>query len=155
MGLKTVTIAALTLGDAGWDGLLAYVDACSWRGARSLVRKMRAGAFSGGWARVFAARVEGELAGFCSLAAEDGLVDDEPGRTPYIGYVYVDERFRGSRLSGRLIDAAAARAAELGYRAVYIRSGEVGLYECFGFTPVGAAHDSHGNLETVFVRAIE
>lgn len=144
-------IFLLAPGDAGWEDALALVDACPWRGARSLARKMREGYFTG-WQRVVLAAVDGEPAGFCTLAAEDGLVDDD--RTPFIGYVYVDERFRGRRLSGRMLGAAEERARALGFRRMYIRSGEVGLYERFGYTVCGTGRDRRGNEETVFSREL-
>lgn len=142
-------IAAINPADSLWSTALAFVDACPWRGARSLARKMREGCFTG-WQCVILAMVDGEPAGFCTLAAEDGLVDDD--RTPFIGYVYVDERFRGRRLSERMIRVAEDLAHTAGFARMYIRSGEEGLYEKFGYEPCGVGRDRHGEVETVFSR---
>ena len=145
------SIAAINPADSLWSTALAFVDACPWRGARSLARKMREGYFTG-WQCVILAMVDGEPAGFCTLAAEDGLVDDD--RTPFIGYVYVGERFRGRRLSERMIRVAEDRARVAGFTCMYIRSGEEGLYEKFGYEPCGVGRDRHGEVETVFSREL-
>lgn len=136
---------------ARWDAALAFVDACPWRGAHSLARKMREGYFTG-WQRVILATVDGRPAGFCTLSAEDGLVDDD--RTPFIGYVYVDGRFRGRRLSERMIRTAEDRARAAGFTRAFIRSDEEGLYEKFGYVPCGVGRDRHGAVETVFSREL-
>ena len=145
------SIAAINPADSLWSTALAFVDACPWRGARSLARKMREGCFIG-WQRVILATVDGEPAGFCTLAAEDGLVDDD--RTPFIGYVYVDERFRGRRLSERMIRVAEDLAHTAGFTRMYIRSGEEGLYEKFGYESCGVGRDRYGEVETVFSREL-
>lgn len=145
------TILAIDEANGLWSTALAFVDACPWRGARSLARKMREGYFTG-WQCVILVTVDGEPAGFCTLAAEDGLVDDE--RTPFIGYVYVDERFRGRRLSEHMIRVAEDRARAAGFTRMYIRSGEEGLYEKYGYAPCGVGRDRHGEVETVFSREL-
>ena len=106
------TILAIDEANGLWSTALAFVDACPWRGARSLARKMREGYFTG-WQCVILVTVDGEPAGFCTLAAEDGLVDDD--RTPFIGYVYVDERFRGQTfvLTGALPTYTRDQAAQI------------------------------------------
>lgn len=145
------TILAIDEANGLWSTALAFVDACPWRGARSLARKMREGYFTG-WQCVILVTVDREPAGFCTLAAEDGLVDDD--RTPFIGYVYVDERFRGRRLSEHMIRVAEDRARAAGFTRMYIRSGEEGLYEKFGYAPCGVGRDRQGEVETVFSREL-
>ena len=73
---------------------------------------------------------------------------------PFIGYVYVGERFRGRRLSERMICVAEDRARAAGFTCMYIRSGEEGLYEKFGYEPCGVGRDRHGEVETVFSREL-
>ena len=144
-------IAALTAADALWDEVARCAEACSWRAGKSLASAMREGRIAG-WERVFAALDGGQVAGFCTLCAEDCL----PGApyTPYIGYVFVGESHRGHRLSQRLIDAAANYAASLGFARVYLVSDHRGLYEKYGFIAVDAypAPWDEEETETVFAR---
>lgn len=57
-----------------------------------------------GWERVFAAYINEEIAGYCTLARKD-CIPDVP-YSPYIGYMFVDEKYRGRRLSQKLIQCA-------------------------------------------------
>ena len=63
-------IAALTAADALWESVARCAEACSWRAGKSLASAMREGRIAG-WERVFAALDGGQIAGFCTLCAED------------------------------------------------------------------------------------
>ena len=69
-----------------------------------------------------------KVAGFCTFAEKDEL-PEECKFTPFIGFVFVDEPYRGKRLSELMIQSAILYARELGYEKIYIMSGEIGLYE--------------------------
>ena len=143
-------IIALTPGHPRWNDLADYAEACSWRAGPLLARAMREGGFSG-WERVFAATVDGEFAGYCTLTAHDELPED-CGFTPFIGFVFGDERFRGRRLSQALIESARACARTLGFAEIYIMSGEIGLYEKYGFRKLGEYETIYGATDQLFVR---
>ena len=145
-------ILELTSADPLWEGLADYAEACSWRAGPLLARAMRTDGFPG-WERVFAARADDSFAGYCTLTAHDEMPED-CGYTPFVGFVFVDERFRGQRLSGKLIEAACARAWELGFNNIYIMSGEVGLYEKYGFEKLGDMETIYGTTDQLFVRAL-
>ena len=51
--------------------------------------------------------------------------------------MFVDERYRGMRLSQRIIDAAAEYARRLGFEYVYLISDHENFYEKYGFENVG------------------
>ncbi len=57
--------------------------------------------------------------------------------SPFIGFVFVDENYRGKRISETLIKKVIEYANELGYENIYIMSGEQGLYEKYGFEKIG------------------
>ena len=61
----------------------------------------------------------------------------------FIGFMFVDENFRGHRLSEKLIDAACDVARSQGYSRIYLMTGEIGLYEKYGF-------EKQGNLKTLY-----
>ncbi|MDR0369928.1 MAG: GNAT family N-acetyltransferase [Candidatus Peribacteria bacterium] len=63
------------------------------------------------WERVFVA-VDGDMiAGFCTFTREDGIPNVP--YTPYIGYIFVDENYRGQRLSEQMIETVIHYARTL------------------------------------------
>jgi len=148
-----MTIIALDPIHPDWLTLADYAQCCSWRAGASLAHAMRSGFFQS-WERVFAA-LDGEtIAGYCTLAERDCL-EDVP-YSPYIGYVFVDEAYRGQRLSQRLIESSLAYAGTLGFEKVYLVSDHQGLYEKYGFIPIDVrpAPWNPNEMETIFMRTI-
>lgn len=147
-----MTIRALTSADAAWASVAAYADACPWSAGSLLARNMRSESYRD-WERVFAAFTDsGDIAGYCTLAAEDCLPDVP--YTPYIGMVFVGEPYRGRRLSGQLLQAASDYAASLGFPRVFLVSDHAGLYEKYGFSKIDErpAPWNPEQMETVFFR---
>lgn len=71
------------------------------------------------------------LISFCALADWD---DVQPtAMSPWIGFVYTFENYRGNRYSQLLIDEACAIAKQTKAEFVYISTTHVGLYERYGF----------------------
>ena len=54
--------------------------------------------------------------------------------TPWVGFVYTFPAFRGKRHMGQLLDHAAVLARLEGKEAIYISTGETGLYEKYGYS---------------------
>lgn len=73
--------------------------------------------------------------------------------TPFIGFVFVDEQYRGKRLSELMIKSATSYAYELGYKKIYIMSGEIGLYEKYGFNKLGDYETIYGSIDQLFVKS--
>ncbi len=71
---------------------------------------------------------------------------------PFVGFVFVDEAYRGQRLSGRMFDEAGSYAASLGYENIYVFSGEEGLYEKLGFVKLGDYETIYGGVEQLYLR---
>ena len=67
--------------------------------------------------------------------------------------MFVDERFRGNRLSEKMIEAVSNYAKENGYAKIYIMSGEVGLYEKYGFDKIGDYETIYGSVDQLFVKS--
>ena len=146
-----IEIFAMTRGHEYWGKTIALAEKCPWKAGPHLAQKMRENDFAE-WERVFAAVEEGRVAGFCTLAEKDRL----PAQyefSPFIGFVFVDEAYRGKRLSEQIIDAASSYARSLGYKKIYVLSGERGLYEKFGFEKIGC-FPTIGTTEQLFVRPI-
>lgn len=146
-------IFLMTQGHPCWEETLDFARNCSWRAGPHLAEKMQKNDFLP-WERVIAARVDGQPAGYCTFAAQDELPED-CGFSPFIGFVFVDEHFRGRRLSALMLQKAELYARKLGYEKVYILSGEIGLYEKFGFEKLGDYKTIYGAVDQLFVKTTE
>lgn len=144
-------IHSMAQGHKYWEETMALAERCSWKAGPFLARKMRENDFEA-WERVFAARVDGCAAGFCTLAGKDELPEGH-AFTPFIGFVFVGEAYRGRRLSEAMIRAATAYARELGYEKVYLMSGEKGLYEKYGFEKLGDYETIYDTVDSLFVKS--
>ena len=124
-------IYAMYQGHKFWEKTLQMAAKCSWRAGPVLTQKM----------------VQNDL-------TEKDELPEEYGFAPFIGFVFVDEKFRGKRLSQLLINNAISYARELGYRKIYIMSGEKGLYEKYGFVKLGDYRTVYDATEQLFVKLI-
>lgn len=143
-----VEIHTLTRDHPLWERTIAMAEHSSWKAGPYLANLMRRNAFAP-WERVFAATVEGNVAGYCTLTEKDELPPEQPF-TPLIGFVYVDENYRGKRLSQQMIRRATAYAHSLGYEKIYLMSGEHGLYEKYGFVKLGEHETVWGDVDQLF-----
>lgn len=133
-----------------WIDVANYADNCSWAAGKNLARQMRSNSFSD-WERVFVALVDNQIAGYCTLAKTD-CIPNVP-YTPYIGYMFVGEQYRGNRLSKKLIDFTLAYAKEVGFDKIYLVSDHVNLYEKYGFIKIDEkpAPWNPETMETIFM----
>lgn len=72
------------------------------------------------WERVIVALNDDEICGYCTVAITDCIPDVH--YTPYIGYLFVDEKWRGNRLSQRLIIYSMSYLKSVGFDKVYLVS---------------------------------
>ena len=142
----------MTQGHPYWEETISLANRCSWRAGPLLAEKMKKNDFKER-ERVCAACVGGKVAGFCIVAEKDELPEKYPF-TPFIGFVFVAEEYRGKRLSEKMIQHGAAYACHLGYEQIYIMSGEIGLYEKYGFVKLGDFETIYGNVDQLFVMNI-
>ncbi len=134
-----------------WNETICLAEKCPWKAGPYLALKMKNNDFNT-WERVFVAYVNGKVAGFCTFAEKDEL-PEEYKFTPFIGFVFVDEPYRGKRLSELMIQSAILYARELGYEKIYIMSGEIGLYEKYGFEKLGDYETIYGSIDQLFVKS--
>ena len=146
-----VTFRVLAQSDALWERVAAYAERCSWGAGASLAREMREGALSD-WETVIAALDGDEICGFCNVSKKDCM--PELCYTPYVGYVFVDEAYRGHRLSQRMIEAAADYLKSVGFSEIYLTSDHVNLYEKYGFRAIDRRRAFWGGLETIYRKEI-
>jgi predicted GNAT family N-acyltransferase len=141
-------IESLFYNDNLWQIVAEYAQNCSWKAGTTLAKQMNECHFSD-WERVFAALDGVQIAGYCTLAKSDCIPDI--AYTPYIGFVFVEEQYRGNRFSEKLIFSALAYAKELGFDKVYLVSDHVNLYEKYGFVKIDEKKAPWGAMETIFM----
>lgn len=147
-----IEILGMTVGHAYWQKTMQFAETCSWRAGPYLANEMRKGAFHD-WERVFAAVINGEIIGFCTLMKYDELPESY-GYSPFIGFVFVREEYRGNRLSERMIEAVVEYAGSIGFEKIYLMSGEKGLYEKFGFRKIGDFPTIFNTIDQLFERTV-
>lgn len=141
-------IESLFYSDKLWEAVAEYAEKCSWRAGVTLAKQMKEGYFTD-WERVFAALDGDHIAGYCTFCKTDCIPDI--AYTPYIGFVFVGEQYRGNRLSEKLILSALAYATGLGFERVYLVSDHVNLYEKYSFVKIDEKEAPWGAMETIFM----
>lgn len=144
-------IEPVTYTDALWDEVKRYAAACSWRAGKSLAQEMQNHAFSD-WERVFVLHENGNIYGYCTVAKKDCIPDLT--YTPYIGYLFVDEKKRGHRMGQKLILAAMGYLRNVGFHEVYLVSDHENLYEKYGFSVICRAAAPWGAVEKIYHQSL-
>lgn len=148
--MTKTTIHVMTQQHPRWEATIRCAETCSWRAGPQLADKMRRKDFAEN-ERVLCAEIDGKIAGFCTVAEKDELPEGYDF-TPFIGFVFVEEGFRGHRLSEKLIRTALSWAGRNGWEKIYLMSGEIGLYEKYGFVKLGDYRTVYGSTDQLFVR---
>ena len=128
-----------------WNKTISFAQSCSWKAGPVLAERMKENAFQN-WERVIVAVENDGIVGFCTFTEKDEL-PEEYGYFPFIGFMFVDERYRGNRISEAMIRRVLSYAESIGFRTVYIMSGEHGLYEKYGFTVIGDYNTIYGTTD--------
>ena len=92
-------ISVMTYGHPLWENTISFAENCSWKAGPYLAKMMRNKEFSE-TERVFVASEGDEIIGYCTFAKKDELLDDAQ-YTPFIGFVFIDEK---SRVKGLIIN---------------------------------------------------
>lgn len=150
--LKILKIYEIAHGHRLWQEVIQFAENCSWRAGKSLAALMKENQFLD-WERVFVACVEGKIVGYCTFAQKDEL-PEKYDFSPFIGFVFVDEKYRGNRISEQMINSVIAYAVKLGFEKAYIMSGERGLYEKYGFEKIGDFETIYNTVDQLFVKTI-
>ena len=89
-----------------------------------------------------------ELCAFCTLADKDDIQPTD--LTPWVGFLYTFENYRGRRLAGELLSHAEALARADGKEAVYISTNHERLYEKYGYSFLEMQKDIEGADSRVY-----
>lgn len=146
-----MVLKAITSSDEIWEKVRNYAEACSWRAGKSLADAMDGCIFTE-WERVIVALDDGKICGYCTVAKTDCIPD--VNYTPYIGYMFVGEEYRGNRLSQRLIQYSMDYLKSLGFDKVHIVSDHENLYEKYGFEVIDRKTAPWGVEEKIYMRSL-
>lgn len=141
----------ITPTDDLWEKVSRFAKNCSWNAGKSLSQRMCDNAFSD-WERVIVALHENEIAGYCTVSETD-CIPDIP-YTPYIGYLFVNEAYRGQRLSQKLISHAMTYLKSAGFHQVSLVSDHENLYEKYGFRVIDRKPAPWGELEKIYTKEL-
>lgn len=141
-------IKAISQSDKLWEKTIEYALKCPWKAGPFLGRAMKENHFLD-WERVFIVLKQENIIGFCTLSKTDCIPD--VSYSPYIGYLFVNEKHRGNRISEKMIRHALAYAKNLGYEKVYLVSDHINFYEKYGFVKIDEKKDLWGNDERIYM----
>ena len=131
--------------------LAEYAAACSWIAGKHLAMLLAESRMVE-WECAFVLLDGESICGFCTLLKTDYYPENR--YSPWISTVFVEERCRGARLSGLLIEAAAKWAGQNGFERVYIPSDMIGFYEKYGFEKIDELVNYDGDMDHIFMKEI-
>ena len=134
-----------------WCKLINYSKNCSWIAGKHLADMMENNSFTE-WESVFATISEDKIIGFCTFLKTDYYPENR--YSPWISSIFVDEAYRGCRISGKMIETVIAYAKEHGFSKVFIPSDMIGFYEKYGFEKIDELRNYGGEIDNIFVREI-
>ena len=83
------------------------------------------------WETPFIATIDNKIVGMATIMKSDYY--PLPDIYPWISCIFVTEKYRGNRISEKLIDFANKFAKEIGFKRTYIPTDIIGLYEKYGY----------------------
>ena len=134
-----------------WNELISYAESCPWIVGRHLADMMKRNAFTE-WESVFAAVSEDRVIGFCTFLKTDYYPKNR--YSPWISSIFVDESYRGNRISKKMIETVISYAKEQGFSKVFIPSDMIGFYEKYGFIKIDEMQNFSGDIDNIFVKEI-
>ncbi len=137
--------------DEMWNKVRDYAGKCSWSAGKSLADAMNNNLFTE-WERVIIAMDEQKICGYCTVARADCIPD--VSYTPYIGYMFVGEEYRGNRLSQKLIQYSMDYLKSIGFDRVHIISDHENLYEKYGFEIIDRKIAPWGSMEKIYMQRL-
>lgn len=134
-----------------WEHFAKLIGEVSWPAGKYLANEMIGGKVSN-WERVIVMMDDDKLAGFCAVVRED--IFKGTGFSPFIGFVFVSEPYRGQHLSQELVKLAESQIREIGFHKAYIVTKHVGLYEKLGYQEIDTAIDQLGRKMRILAKAL-
>ena len=127
--------------------VIPYAKACSWDGGPGYAEYLEMDLFTD-FERAAVALEGDEIAGFCNVLKEDCLPNLP--YTPYIGFLFVDEKYRGQRLSQRLLTFCEDYLRDCGFQEAYLTTDHDDLYEKYGYVYLESHKAFWGEVEKLY-----
>lgn len=137
--------------DMLWGQLTDYADNCSWIAGKHIAGMLRENRFKE-WESIFAAVSDGQIIGYCTFLKNDYYPENR--YSPWISSIFVDKKYRGKRVSQKMIEAVIEYAKEKQFSKVYIPSDMIGFYEKYGFTKIDELTNYGGDVDSIFAKEI-
>ena len=150
--LRDFSVVKVEKGAPLAERLFEFVEGCSWTEVKEHMTGLIRNWNFTDWETMFAAVADGRIIGMASVMKEDYY--PLPDVFPWVSSVFVDEEYRGLRVSGRLIDSANRYLRDLGFVKSYIPSDKVGLYERYGYTYVKDITNYGGTVDHLYAKAL-
>lgn len=146
-----VDVLRVDLDSPAAEELACFAENCSWVAGKHMAGLIRQKLFEE-WESMFFARYEDRIIGYCTIRKTDYYPENK--YSPWISGVFVDENYRGHRVSQRMINFAEQYAKTIGFHKVYIPSGMIGFYEKYGYTYLDDLVNYAGDIEHVFYKEL-
>jgi len=140
-------IKQVLFNDENWRKLIDFVKSSTWSESSIIAKNWEEYNYLE-WERIFAAFENDNIIGHCSFNNVDCVPDVD--YTPYIQSVFVNENYRGKRVSEKLINTAIEYAKSLGFKEVYMISGHINFYEKYGFIKIDEKKEYRGVLQSIY-----
>ena len=144
-----MTIHIISQADPLWLPVADFAEQCSWDACARMAKLMRDNEFTD-WERLFTATEGDKILGFCALVKPKGFPGTE--YSPLVKWIFVDEKYRGNRLSEKLLKSTSEYVSKLGTEKVYLTTWHIGLYEKYGFVKICDKEVRDGYSEGIFER---
>lgn len=141
----------ITSADELWNKVRNYAENCSWKAGKSLANAMGNNVFKD-WESVIAAVDGDKICGYCTIAKTDCI--QNVSYMPYIGFIFVDEQYRGNRLSEKLIEKAKNYLKNIGFDKVFLVSDHENLYEKYGFCVIDRKIAPWGTEQKIYMQSL-
>ena len=134
------------------DRLLNFVENSSWIETKKHTAKMIGEDIFNDWESMFVAMDGNKIVGHASFMKTDYY--PLPKVFPWISTIFVDEQYRGLKISGLLIDYINGYAKKLGFERTYISSKHFGIYEKYGYEYIMDIQNYGGGNDHLFCKKI-
>lgn len=94
-----------------WKDTIGFAKNCTWKDGACLAQKMEVNDFEKN-EHVLVAICNDNIVAFCTYTNKDELALKYEF-SPFVGFLFVDEKYRGNRLSQKLINCACDLACKI------------------------------------------
>ena len=135
-----------------WEKVAIFAKNCSWQSTGNyLYSRMKNHEFLD-WERVFVALHKESVVGFCALSKTSTVFDNI--YSPYLSFLFVDEVYRGNKISQMMCSCVINYAKSIGFNKVFLYSDLVDFYEKLGFEKIDEKDAPWGIKQSIYMYAI-